>query len=44
MKHVDTIIAVNKDPGAPIFGVAKFGSNIDALELADALEAKLALG
>lgn len=44
MKHVDTIIAVNKDPGAPIFGVAKFGSNIDALELADALEAKLGLG
>jgi len=44
MKHVDTIIAVNNDANAPIFGVAKFGSNIDALELAGALEAKLGLG
>lgn len=44
MKHVDTIIAVNNDPGAPIFGVAKFGSYIDALELADALEVKLGIG
>lgn len=43
MKHVDTIIAVNNDLGAPIFGVAKFGSNNDALELAGALEEKLDL-
>ncbi|MET2830979.1 electron transfer flavoprotein subunit alpha/FixB family protein [Mesorhizobium shangrilense] len=43
MKHIDTIIAVNNDPGAPIFGFAKFGSNVDSLALADALEAKLGL-
>ena len=43
MKHVDTIIAINNDPGAPIFGVAKYGSNTDSLELADALEALLGL-
>lgn len=43
MKHVDTIIAVNNDPGAPIFGYSKFGSTVDALALAEALEAQLGL-
>lgn len=43
MKHIDTVIAINNNLGAPIFGVAKFGSNTDSLELADALEAKLGL-
>jgi electron transfer flavoprotein alpha subunit len=38
MKHVDTIIAVNTDANAPIFNVATFGSTVDALEVASALE------
>ncbi len=38
MKHVDTIIAVNIDPDAPIFNVATYGANVDVFELADALE------
>ncbi len=38
MKHVDTIIAVNTDPDAPIFNVATFGANLDVFEFADALE------
>lgn len=38
MKHVDTIIAVNTDPEAPIFNVATYGATIDLFDLADALE------
>ncbi|MCP4316435.1 MAG: electron transfer flavoprotein subunit alpha/FixB family protein [Hyphomicrobiales bacterium] len=38
MKHVDTIIAVNTDPGAPIFNVATYGTTVDLFELTDALE------
>ena len=38
MKHVDTIIAVNTDPEAPIFNVATYGVNMDIFELADAIE------
>lgn len=38
MKHVDTIIAVNTDPEAPIFNVAKYGACIDVFELARELE------
>ncbi len=38
MKHVDTIIAVNTDPEAPIFNVAKYGACIDIFELAKELE------
>ncbi len=38
MKHVDTIIAVNTDPEAPIFNVAHHGACVDIFELADALE------
>ena len=41
MKHVDTIIAVNTDPEAPIFGVAHHGACIDIFDLADALEREL---
>jgi len=44
MKHVDTIIAVNNDPSAPIFGFSNYGSTVDALELAGALEGKLGIG
>lgn len=38
MKHVETIIAVNTDPEAPIFNVATHGACVDLFELADALE------
>jgi len=38
MKHVDTIIAVNTDPEAPIFNVATYGACIDLFELAKELE------
>ncbi len=38
MKHVETIIAVNTDPGAPIFNVATYGATVNLFELADALE------
>jgi electron transfer flavoprotein alpha subunit len=38
MKHVDTIIAVNTDPDAPIFSVATYGATLDVSEFADALE------
>jgi electron transfer flavoprotein alpha subunit len=38
MKHVDTIIAINTDPEAPIFNVATYGACIDLFELTDALE------
>ena len=39
MKHIDTIIAVNTDPEAPIFNVASYGACLDIFELAEALEA-----
>lgn len=38
MKHVDTIVAVNTDREAPIFGVAHHGACVDIFALADALE------
>jgi electron transfer flavoprotein alpha subunit len=38
MSKADTIIAVNTDPDAPIFGVAHYGAVIDLHELADELE------
>lgn len=37
MKHVENIIAVNKDPEASIFSVARYGIVADMLELADEL-------
>jgi electron transfer flavoprotein alpha subunit len=33
MKQSETIIAVNTDPGAPIFSVAHYGAVVDALDL-----------
>lgn len=40
MKHVETIIAVNTDPGAPIFSVAHYGACVDVMDLAKALESE----
>jgi electron transfer flavoprotein alpha subunit len=42
MRTAETIIAVNTDPEAPIFGVAHFGAVADMFDLADALEAEFA--
>jgi electron transfer flavoprotein alpha subunit len=42
MRTAETIIAVNTDPEAPIFGVAHYGAVADMFELADVLEAKFA--
>ena len=38
MRTAETIIAVNTDPEAPIFGVAHYGAVADLFELADELE------
>jgi electron transfer flavoprotein alpha subunit len=37
MSESDVIIAVNTDPNAPIFSVAKYGTTVDLLELVPAL-------
>jgi electron transfer flavoprotein alpha subunit len=41
MRTAETIIAVNTDPEAPIFGVAHYGAVVDMFELADELEQAL---
>lgn len=41
MRGAETIIAVNTDPEAPIFGVAHYGAVADLFEIADALEQAL---
>jgi electron transfer flavoprotein alpha subunit len=41
MRTADTIIAVNTDPEAPIFGVAHYGAVADLFEVADGLEQAL---
>ena len=41
MKDSDLILAVNSDPQAPIFGVAKYGINADVLDFIPALSAEL---
>ena len=41
MRTAETIIAVNTDPEAPIFGVAHYGAVADLFEVADALEQAL---
>ncbi len=38
MKHVETIIAVNTDPSAPIFNVAKYGVCMDVFDFVDEFE------
>ncbi|MBS0232088.1 MAG: electron transfer flavoprotein subunit alpha/FixB family protein [Proteobacteria bacterium] len=40
MKHVETIVAINTDASAPIFGVATYGATVDIFEFADALESQ----
>jgi electron transfer flavoprotein alpha subunit len=41
MRTAETIIAVNTDPEAPIFGVAHYGAVVDMFDLADELERAL---
>jgi electron transfer flavoprotein alpha subunit len=41
MAESDTIIAVNTDPNAPIFNVAKYGTTVDLLDLTPALSEKI---
>ena len=41
MRAAETIIAVNTDPEAPIFGVAHYGAVADLFEVADELEQAL---
>ena len=41
MRNADTIIAVNTDPEAPIFGVAHYGAVADLFDVADELEQAL---
>jgi electron transfer flavoprotein alpha subunit len=41
MRSADTIIAVNTDPEAPIFGVAHYGAVADLFDVADELERAL---
>jgi electron transfer flavoprotein alpha subunit len=42
MKHVPTIIAVNTDPGASIFTIAKYGIVGDIFEIEEELRSQLA--
>ncbi len=39
IREAETIIAVNTDPEAPIFGVAHYGAVADLFDVADALDA-----
>jgi electron transfer flavoprotein alpha subunit len=41
MRGAETIIAVNTDPEAPIFGAADYGAVVDMFELAEQLEDQL---
>ncbi len=41
MGESDTIIAVNTDPNAPIFNVAKYGTNVDMFDLIPILTEKV---
>lgn len=42
MKHVPTIVAVNTDPGASIFTIAKYGIVADIFEIEEELSSQLA--
>jgi electron transfer flavoprotein alpha subunit len=41
MRGADLIIACNTDPGAPIFGIAHYGTTVDLFDLVPALTEKL---
>jgi electron transfer flavoprotein alpha subunit len=41
ISNSDTIIAINTDPAAPIFGIAKYGSEIDLFDLIEILTEKV---
>ena len=41
MVESGTIIAINTDPTAPIFDIAKYGSEVDLLDLTEVLIEKL---
>lgn len=41
IREAGTVIAVNNDPEAPIFGVADFGAAVDIFDLADELESRV---
>jgi electron transfer flavoprotein alpha subunit len=41
IRDAENVIAVNSDPEAPIFGVARYGAVLDVLDLADELEGRV---
>jgi electron transfer flavoprotein alpha subunit len=40
IRDAETVIAVNTDPEAPIFGVAKYGAVVDLFDFAEELETR----
>jgi electron transfer flavoprotein alpha subunit len=41
IREAETVIAVNTDPAAPIFNVAKYGAVVDIFDLAEELESRV---
>jgi len=44
MRESQTIIAINTDPGAPIFDIAHYGAQVDMLDLMEALAVRMKAG
>jgi electron transfer flavoprotein alpha subunit len=42
MDESEIMVAINTDPGAPIFGIAHYGAQVDMLDLMEELAARLA--